>query len=57
MSVSTMMFIAACLVLICMGFAAARPKRPTAEFDGGWSHENDLRITRIRSPHIITKGD
>jgi hypothetical protein len=28
------------------------------EFDGGWRHENEIRVTKILSPHIHTvKGD
>lgn len=27
------------------------------DFDGGYSIENEIRITRIKAPFIISKGD
>jgi hypothetical protein len=51
------LFILAVLILAAILYLATRPKRPTAEFDGGFSHENDLRVTRVRSPYVISKGE
>ncbi len=32
--------------------------RAREDFDGGFSHDNDIRVTRIQSPHIVsTKGE
>jgi hypothetical protein len=28
-----------------------RINRPR-EFDGGWQHENEIRVTKILSPHV-----
>lgn len=50
------LFILAVLILAAILYLATRPKRP-AEFDGGFSHENDLRVTRVRSPYVISKGE
>jgi hypothetical protein len=37
---------------------ARRRRAKWREFDGGFSHENDVHVTRILSPHITTvKGD
>ena len=48
------LFILAALILAAILYLATRPKR-TDDFDGGWSTENsDVRITRVRSPYIIT---
>jgi len=50
-------FVLAALILAAVLYLVTRPKRPTAEFDGGFSHENDLRVTRVRSPYVISKGE
>ena len=36
---------------------ARRRRRRSREFDGGWRHDNERRVTRIRSPYIISHGD
>ena len=47
-------FVAA--ILLVIGFLAAKPRKQD-DFDGGFSHENDLRVTRVRSPYVISKGE
>jgi hypothetical protein len=47
-------------IIVCAVHVYIRERRREREdeFDGGWRHENDTRITKILSPHIRNvKGD
>jgi len=59
-TLTNLAFAAVFLTLICIGFAAARPKR-NSEIEE-WQEDyhrpsNDLRVTRVRSPYVISKGE